>query len=90
MEKDITMSQAYKTMFRDYPEVVGVKDISKMLSISPKRVRQLAQDNKIPRLPDSRTILVAKIYIIDYVLYGSSSNEAEMTNEAEMAVAVKR
>ena len=90
MEKDITMSQAYKTMFRDYPEVVGVKDISKMLSISPKRVRQLVQDNKIPRLPDSRTILVAKIYIIDYVLYGSSSNEAEMTNEAEMAVAVKR
>ena len=32
MERNITVSQAYKTMYRDYPEVVGVKDISKMLA----------------------------------------------------------
>lgn len=28
-------------IFKDYPEVAGVKDISQMLGISPKRVRQL-------------------------------------------------
>ena len=71
MERNITVSQAYKTMYRDYPEVVGVKDISKMLGISPKRVRQLVQENKLPCLPDNRTIKVAKLFVIDYILQGA-------------------
>ena len=71
MERNITVSQAYKTMHRDYPEVVGVKDISKMLGISPKRVRQLVQENKLPCLPDHRTIKVAKLFVIDYILQGA-------------------
>lgn len=71
MERNISVSQAYKTMYRDYPEVVGVKDISKMLGISPKRVRQLVQENKLPCLPDNRTIKVAKLFVIDYILQGA-------------------
>lgn len=69
--KSIMMGLAYKTMYRDYPEVVGVKDISKMLGISPKRVRQLVQENKLPCLPDNRTIKVAKLFVIDYILQGA-------------------
>ena len=71
MDRNITVSQAYKTMYRDYPEVVGVKDISQMLGISPKRVRQLVQENKLPCIPDNRTIKVAKLFVIDYVLQGA-------------------
>ena len=65
MDRNITISQAYKTMYRDYPEVVGVKDIS------PKRVRQLVQENKLPCIPDNRTIKVAKLFVIDYILQGA-------------------
>ena len=67
-DKSIMMDIAYQTMYRDYPDVVGVKDISKMLGISSKGVRRLVQENKLPCIPDNRTIRVAKLYVIDYVM----------------------
>lgn len=61
-------SVLYKNMYSDYPEIVGTKQICQMLNINEKRVYALIRSGKLPRLPCSRTILVAKIFVIKYVL----------------------
>ena len=64
----IEKSALYEYLYNDYPDIVGTKEICKMLSINEKRVFQLIHSGKLPRIPCSRTILVAKVFVINYVL----------------------
>ena len=64
----IDNSVLYGNMYKEYPEIVGTKQICKMLNINEKRVYELIHSGKIPRIPCSRTILVAKVFVINYVL----------------------
>lgn len=56
-------------MFSKYPDVVGTEDLCKMLSISKKLVYKLLKENQIPSLRIGRMYKVAKIDVIDYILY---------------------
>ena len=64
----IEKSALYEYLYKEYPEIVGTEDICKMLNINKKRTYQLIHSGKIPRIPCSRTILVAKVFVINYVL----------------------
>ena len=33
MDKNISISEAYELMFRDYPDVINIKELSEMLGI---------------------------------------------------------
>lgn len=61
-------SALFKNLFKEYPEIVGTKQICKMLNINEKCVYELIKSGKLPRIPCSRTILVAKPFVIKYVL----------------------
>ena len=65
----------FENLFRNYPEIVGTKDICKMLNVNEKRVYELVHSGKIPRIPCSRTILVAKIFVIKYVLQSAQDSD---------------
>jgi excisionase family DNA binding protein len=68
MDNKMSSETAYNSLFRDYPDIVGVKEICKMLGLGSKKVYQLIQDEKIKKIPCGRNIKVAKVSVIDYVL----------------------
>lgn len=61
-------SVLFENLFKDYPEIVGTKQICKMLNVNEKCVYELIKSGKLTRIPCSRTILVAKVFVIKYVL----------------------
>ena len=68
MEEILSSETAYEPMFNDYPEIVTVKDISKMLGLHPNKVYELIKEGVLPKIPCCRHIKVAKIFVIKYVL----------------------
>ena len=68
MEEILSSETAYEPMFNDYPEIVTVKDISKMLGLHPNKVYELIKEGVPPKIPCCRHIKVAKISVIKYVL----------------------
>ena len=59
---------AYRTMFKQYPDVVDVKQVCKMLNLSRTKVYGLIKNGEIKRIPCGRIIKVAKVTVIDFVL----------------------
>lgn len=59
--------EAYRIMFRDYPDVVNVNQMSKMLGISDKTAYALLRDNKIEHFKVGRTYKIPKIHILSYL-----------------------
>lgn len=68
MKSNETNITAYEIMFKDYPDVVGVKELSSMLGMCDKKIYQLIKHGNIPTIPCGRIIKVAKINVIRYVL----------------------
>lgn len=73
MNTKITITQAYELMFRAYPDVVGIKDLSSMLGICPRKVYELLHEGNIEAIPCCKRFKVAKLSVIAYLL---SCNEA--------------
>ena len=63
----ITGREAYRIMFRDYPDVVNVNQMSKMLGISDKTAYALLRDNKIEHFKVGRTYKIPHIHILSYL-----------------------
>lgn len=53
---------------KEYPDIVGVQEICKMLGIGETKAYRMINDGTLRRIPCSRTHKVAKITVIDYVL----------------------
>lgn len=68
MEEILSSETAYEPMFSDYPEIVTVKVISKMLGLHPNKVYELIKEGVLPKIPCCRHIKVAQISVIKYVL----------------------
>lgn len=65
---DISTVEAYEIIFKDFPDVVGVEEVSKMLGICNKKVYRLIRDGEIPIIPCCRSYKMAKLHIIEYML----------------------
>ncbi len=64
----LTSDEAYKTIFCEYPDVVNVKQLCKMLGgIGEKTGFRLLQSGKIRGFRIGRTYRISKLDIIDYV-----------------------
>lgn len=68
MVRNLTLIQAYEIMFTDYPDVVNVKDLSKMLGICTKKAYHMIRSGVIPTIPCSKCYKIAKFDIIEYLL----------------------
>lgn len=65
---NISAAEAYKIIFTNYPDVVGIKEASEMLGVCCKKVYQLINNGEISIIPCCRTYRIAKIHIIEYLL----------------------
>jgi len=55
-------------MFEEYPDVVGIEDLCKMLGIGQKLTYRILRENKIPSLRIGREYKIAKIDVINFIL----------------------
>lgn len=59
--------EAYRLMFPDYPDVVGVGELQTMLGIGRKLAYRLIQDGEIETLHIGRTYKIPKANVIAYL-----------------------
>lgn len=67
MSMALTNKDAYRVMFRDYPDVVCVEQMSEMLGISTKTAYRLLKDNEIKHFRVGRTYKIPKLHILSYL-----------------------
>lgn len=65
-----------RDMFKDYPDVIGVEELCKMLGgIGKNLCYQILRERRIPHIRVGRTIKIAKPDVINYVLNIESDDE---------------
>ena len=60
----------YSLMFREYPDVVSIPQLSEMLCISEKTAYQLLKENKIEHFRIGRAYRIPKLNVITYLCPG--------------------
>ena len=63
----ISTKDAYHVMFKEFPDVVDVDQMSRMLGISTKTGYRLLQENKIIHFKVGRTYKIPKLHILTYL-----------------------
>ncbi|MBQ5333062.1 MAG: helix-turn-helix domain-containing protein [Oscillospiraceae bacterium] len=66
------LRDAYTLMLKEYPDILTTKDLKKILNLSSRKVYELIHKGQIVVIPCGRTIRVAKLSVIAYMLNISS------------------
>lgn len=61
-------NEFYRTMFQNYTDVLHVKDIQKILSISKHQVYHLIKSGKIRGIKVGKSYKIPKVSVIDYLV----------------------
>jgi excisionase family DNA binding protein len=56
----------YKTMFKDYPDVLDVDQVCEVLGVSKKTVYRLIKDGSLSKIKVGREYRIPKLYVIRY------------------------
>lgn len=62
------MNELYKVMFADFPDIVNIEELRKMLGISRHLAYDLITDEKIDAVKIGNAYKIPKISVIRYVL----------------------
>jgi excisionase family DNA binding protein len=71
----MNQQEAYKTVFKEYPDILDVGQMSQLLRVSKKTAYKLLQQGKIDCLKVGREYKIPKANIIQYLRI-SKGNEA--------------
>ena len=74
--KKSELKELYKLMFPDYPDIVTVAQLQKMLGISRQLTYKLIGDGYIPGVKIGNAFRVPKVNVINYVLSEEGRKEA--------------
>jgi excisionase family DNA binding protein len=70
-------NELYRAVFKEYPDVLDVKQVGKLLSVSTKTVYRLIGDGALSSLKAGREFRVPKVAVMRYVkVFGSPVCEA--------------
>lgn len=61
------INEIYNVLFRDFPDILNVTQLSKLLGVSTKLAKELLRENKIKHKKVGREYRVAKIHVIEYM-----------------------
>ncbi|SFF57492.1 helix-turn-helix domain-containing protein [Clostridium cadaveris] len=67
MEEELFDKYINKFMFKNYPDIVSVEQMSNMLNISTKTAYRLLHENKIKYFMIGRIYKIPKINILNYL-----------------------
>lgn len=62
------LKELYSLMFSDYPDIVDIRQLQKMLGVSRHLAYDLINDGYIPGIKVGNAFKVPKVNIINYVL----------------------
>ena len=73
---DINSQDLYKSVFKGYPEVLDVKQVSKVLGVSTKTIYKLIRKGTLSSMKVGREFRVPKVTVMRYVkVFGFSDPE---------------
>ena len=77
---DINTQEIYSTVFKEYPDVLDVKQVSTLLGVSTKIVYRLLNSGALDSLKVGREFRVPKVNVMRYVkIFGSAIYEQTTT-----------
>ena len=59
--------EAYRLMFADYPDVVGIAELQTMLGVGRKLAYRLVKEGNISSLNIGRNYKIPKVSVIEYL-----------------------
>ena len=69
---DISTNEIYRIVFKEYPDVLDVKQVSKLLGVSTKTVYRILRDGRLESLKIGREFRIPKVNVMRYVkVFGS-------------------
>lgn len=70
---EISTQDIYRIVFKEYPDVMDVKQVSQLLGVSTKTVYKLIRDGSLSALRVGREFRVPKVAIMKYMkVFGST------------------
>lgn len=60
--------------FKDYPDIISVKQLQEMLHIGKNRARELLRSNEIPYIKIGCTFKIPKVNVIEFLNRNSIGN----------------
>lgn len=64
---EISTKEIYRIVFRDYPDVLDVKQVSQLLGICEKTVYKLIRDGELPTMRIGRQHRITKVNVMKYM-----------------------
>jgi excisionase family DNA binding protein len=77
---ELCTQDIYRSVFKEYPDVLDVKQVSTLLGVSTKVVYRLLRNGSIVSLKIGREFRVPKVNVMKYVkIFGSPLYEQSIT-----------
>ncbi|MDL2205435.1 helix-turn-helix domain-containing protein [Christensenellaceae bacterium OttesenSCG-928-M15] len=64
---EMSSQEIYRIVFKEYPDVLDVKQVSKLLGVSTKTVYKLIKDGSLSSLRVGREFRVTKVTLMKYM-----------------------
>ena len=74
--ENLNPQEIYRVVFKEYPDILDVRQVSKLLGVSTKTVYKLLRDGDIASLKIGREFRIPKVNVMKYVkVFGSTISE---------------
>jgi excisionase family DNA binding protein len=67
MVMSISAKDMYRAVFKEYPDVLDVKQVSRLLNVSTKTVYRLLRSGELDSLKIGRAFRIPKVNVMKYV-----------------------
>ena len=64
---ELNTNEIYRVVFKEYPDVMDVKQVSKLLGVSTKTVYRLLREGAMDSLKIGREFRIPKVNVMKYV-----------------------
>lgn len=66
---EISVNEIYSAVFREYPDVMDVQQVSELLGVCDKTVYRLIKSGTLPSMKVGRKIRVTKVDVMNYLRF---------------------
>lgn len=64
---NISSKDVYRTLLKDYPDIMGIEEMSSALGVSTKTAYKLLREGKITAIKVGRVYRIPKIHLLAYL-----------------------
>ena len=64
---NISSKDVYRTLLKDYPDIMGIEEMSAALGVSTKTAYKLLREGKITAIKVGRAYRIPKIHLLAYL-----------------------